>query len=79
MGRISGILRDSFVGFPCNYYAHFLAKTVKIEDFLHGSRVLSDGAPEEIRTPDPQIRSFILRVLISVHLCSSKFITVANQ
>ena len=38
----------------------FLAKTVKISNFLHGSRVLSDGAPEEIRTPDPQIRSPIL-------------------
>ena len=38
----------------------FLAKTVKIGNFLHGSRVLSDGAPEEIRTPDPQIRSLVL-------------------
>ena len=38
----------------------FLAKTVKIGDFLHGSRVLSDGAPERIRTADPQIRSLVL-------------------
>jgi hypothetical protein len=38
----------------------FLAKTVKICNFLHGSWVLSDGAPEEIRTPDPQIRSLVL-------------------
>jgi hypothetical protein len=38
----------------------FLAKTVKIGNFLHGSRVLSAGAPEEIRTPDPQIRSLVL-------------------
>ena len=36
------------------------AKTVKISNFLHGSRVLGDGAPEEIRTPDPQIRSLVL-------------------
>ena len=38
----------------------FLAKTVKIGNFLHGSWVLSAGAPEEIRTPDPQIRSLVL-------------------
>jgi hypothetical protein len=38
----------------------FVAKTVKISNFLHGSRVLSAGAPEEIRTPDPQIRSLVL-------------------
>ena len=39
------------------FVAGFLAKTVKISNFLHGSQVLSDGAPEEIRTPDPQIRN----------------------
>src|SRR5450759_2570865 len=38
----------------------FLAKTVKISNFLHGRWVLSAGAPGEIRTPDPQIRSLVL-------------------
>ena len=31
----------------------------KIAVFLHGRWVLSAGAPEEIRTPDPQIRSLV--------------------
>ena len=44
----------------CSGADRFLAKTVKISNFLHGSRVLSAGAPEEIRTPDPQIRSLVL-------------------
>ena len=42
----------------------FLAKTVKISNFLHGSWVLSAGVPEEIRTPDPQIRSLVRTVEI---------------
>jgi hypothetical protein len=37
--------------------ARFLANSVKWQYFLHGRWVLSAGAPEEIRTPDPQIRS----------------------
>ena len=37
----------------------FLAKTVKIGNFLHGSWVLSAGAPGRIRTSDPQIRSLV--------------------
>ena len=45
---------------PKQHSPRFLAKTVKMGSFLHGSRVLSDGAPEEIRTPDPQIRSLVL-------------------
>src|ERR1035437_8479970 len=40
--------------------ARLLANSVKIANFLHGSWVLSAGAPEEIRTPDPQIRSLVL-------------------
>src|SRR5450759_2636791 len=32
----------------------------KMAVFLHGRWVLSAGAPEEIRTPDPQIRSQLL-------------------
>jgi hypothetical protein len=40
--------------------ARFLANSVKWQYFLHGRWVLSAGAPEEIRTPDPQIRSLML-------------------
>src|ERR1035441_10111254 len=39
--------------------ARFLANSVKWQYFLHGRWVLSAGAPEEIRTPDPQIRSLV--------------------
>src|ERR1039458_8762817 len=35
-----------------------LANSVKWQYFLHGRWVLSAGAPEEIRTPDPQIPSY---------------------
>jgi hypothetical protein len=37
-----------------------LVNSVKWRYFLHGSWVLSAGAPGEIRTPDPQIRSLLL-------------------
>src|ERR1700688_4138478 len=40
--------------------ARLLANSVKWQYFLHGRRVLSAGAPGEIRTPDPQIRSLVL-------------------
>src|SRR5450759_2559685 len=40
--------------------ARFLANSVKWQYFLHGRWVLSAGAPGEIRTPDPQIRSLML-------------------
>src|ERR1035437_7733154 len=40
--------------------ARLLANSVKWQYFLHGRWVLSAGAPEEIRTPDPQIRSLVL-------------------
>ena len=33
---------------------------VKTTKSLHGEYVLSDGAPERIRTSDPQIRSLVL-------------------
>ena len=36
--------------------APLLANSVKWQYFLHGMWVLSAGAPEEIRAPDPQIR-----------------------
>jgi hypothetical protein len=35
----------------------FFCKNRKNQQFLHGSWVLSASAPEEIRTPDPRIRS----------------------
>jgi hypothetical protein len=40
--------------------AGVLAKPVNNQGFLLGKQRLSSGAPEEIRTPDPQIRSLIL-------------------
>jgi hypothetical protein len=39
--------------------APFLVNSVKWQYFLHGRCELSAGAPGEIRTPDPQIRSEI--------------------
>jgi hypothetical protein len=48
----------------------FLAKTVKTDNFLHGSGVLSAGAPEEIRTPDPQIRRLVLSPATLLPICS---------
>jgi hypothetical protein len=46
----------------------FLANPVKRQYFLHGRWVLSAGAPGEIRTPDPQIRSLVLRIQLSYGL-----------
>src|SRR5215510_6493409 len=43
-----------------NGVTYLLAKPVKSGDVLHGELLLSAGAPEEIRTPDPQIRSLVL-------------------
>ena len=50
--RFVGHLNRGHTVLPC--------KNRKNRNFLHGSRVLSAGAPEEIRTPDPQIRSLVL-------------------
>jgi hypothetical protein len=47
-----------------NSERRFLAKTVKIGNSLHGRWVLSAGAPGEIRTPDPQIRSLGAMLII---------------
>jgi hypothetical protein len=46
---------------PKSARAPLLANSVKWQYFLHGRWVLSAGAPEEIRTPDPQIRSLPAR------------------
>jgi hypothetical protein len=54
--------------------ARLLANSVKIANFLHGSWVLSAGAPEEIRTPDPQIRSLVRTVEIIEVRYRKKFV-----
>ena len=65
-GRVTAFLTNR----PKQHSRRFLAKAVKKGSFLHGSRVLSTGAPEEIRTPDPQIRSQLLRPLSAKFLAA---------